>query len=317
MAIKKILITGALGHIGSALIHSISPGEFDEVHLMDNFLTQRYSSLFNLPRGVKYFFYEADILKCDIDRYVKGMDAVIHLAAITDAASSFDKKDQVEEVNFKGVERVARACAAAGCRFFFPSTTSVYGSQSNLVDENCPEAELQPQSPYAESKIKAEKFLTALHSSGLKSITCRLGTIFGVSIGMRFHTAVNKFCWQAVMAQPLTVWETAYEQKRPYLELGDCVRAIKFILQRDLFDGQIYNVVSQNFTVRDIVEAIRKVEPSLKVEFVKNKIMNQLSYEVANQKFCSKGFNFSGQLNNGITQTVGQFKGIANAKEVR
>jgi UDP-glucose 4-epimerase len=310
----KILVTGALGHIGSAFIHSIKPGEFEEVHLMDNLLTQRYSSLFHLPVGINFFFHEADILTCDLDKHLSGIDAVIHLAAITDAAGSINKKDEVEEVNFKGVERMARACAAQGCRFFFPSTTSVYGSQSSLVDENCPEAELQPQSPYAESKIKAEKLLTSLQPEGLRSITCRLGTIFGVSVGMRFHTAVNKFCWQAVMAQPVTVWETAYEQKRPYLELQDCIRAIKFILQKDLFDGQVYNVVTQNLTVKDIVDTIRREIPSLKVEFVKNKIMNQLSYEVASDKFRARGFSSSGSIDQGIGETIRQFTAIVNAK---
>ena len=54
---------------------------------------------------------------------------------------------------------------------------------------------------------------------GLKGVSCRFGTIFGASPGMRFHTAVNKFCWQAVMGQPITVWSTAYDQKRPYLEV--------------------------------------------------------------------------------------------------
>ncbi len=315
---SKILITGALGNIGSAFIHSLRPSEFEEVHLMDNMLTQRYSSLFNLPKDVRFFFHEEDILKCDLDKRLSGIDVVIHLAAITDAAGSFDKKDQVEEVNYTGVERLAKACAAKGCRLFFPSTTSVYGSQNNLVDEDCSEAELQPQSPYAESKIKAEKMLLALHQDlKLPVVICRLGTIFGVSIGMRFHTAVNKFCWQAVMGQSLTVWETAYNQKRPYLELQDCVKAIKFIVKENLFDGQIYNVVTNNFTVKDIVEVICHEVPSLQVEFVKNKIMNQLSYEVANKKFSSAGFVFSGNVQQGIHETISYLSGIMNAKEVK
>ena len=63
---KKILITGALGHIGSKLIHSIKPGEFEVVHLIDIMLTQRYASLFNLPNDVNFKFYEEDILKADL-----------------------------------------------------------------------------------------------------------------------------------------------------------------------------------------------------------------------------------------------------------
>ena len=106
-----------------------------------------------------------------------------------------------------------------------------------------------------------KNLVQSLAAKGLKAIVCRFGTIFGPSPGMRFHTAVNKFCWQAVMGQPLSVWRTAYEQKRPYLDLADAVRALAFIIERDLFDGRIYNVLTLNATVRDIVEAIKGFVP--------------------------------------------------------
>jgi nucleoside-diphosphate-sugar epimerase len=121
---------------------------------------------------------------------------------------------------------------------------------------------------------------------------------------MRFHTAVNKFCWQAVMRQPLTIWRTAYDQKRPYLELGDAVRAITHILERDLFDGTIYNILTLNATVRDLVEAIKKLLPEIKLSFVDSPIMNQLSYEVSAQRFIDRGFAFTGDLQRGIGETV-------------
>ena len=60
---NKILITGSLGHIGSKFIHNLKPGDYEEIVLVDNLSTQRYSSLFNLPKGIHYSFYEEDILK--------------------------------------------------------------------------------------------------------------------------------------------------------------------------------------------------------------------------------------------------------------
>jgi nucleoside-diphosphate-sugar epimerase len=138
----------------------------------------------------------------------------------------------------------------------------------------------------------------------LQAIVCRFGTIFGASPGMRFHTAVNKFCWQAVMRQPLTIWRTAYDQKRPYLELGDAVRAITHIIERDLFDGTIYNIVTLNATVRDLVDAIRKLLPEVSLSFVDSPIMNQLSYKVSAQRFIDRGFAFAGDLHRGIGETV-------------
>ena len=121
---------------------------------------------------------------------------------------------------------------------------------------------------------------------------------------MRFHSAVNNFCWQAAMGQPITVWSTAYDQKRPYLDLFDASRAISFIIRKDLFDGRIYNVLTQNATVRQIVDTIREFVPRLEVTFVDNRIMNQLSYEVSCERFVSQGFTFAGDLRRAIGETI-------------
>lgn len=309
----KILITGALGHIGSKLIHSIIPGEVKEVGLIDNMSTQRYASLFNLPNGVNFKFYEEDILKADLDLLLDGVDCVIHLAAITDAASSFNRRGEIEKVNYDGTKLVAEACIKTGTNLLFPSTTSVYGSQSEQVDETCPIEELQPQSPYAEYKLKSEKMLEEMSDKqGLKFIICRFGTIFGTSIGMRFHTAVNKFCWQAVMGQPLTVWKTAMDQKRPYLGVDDAVESIKFIIEKNIFNSEIYNIVSSNNTVSEIVDTIRKLEPNLKVELVNSEIMNQLSYNVISDKIKKRGFTTSNDIHTHIKSTIEQFSALMN-----
>jgi len=305
----RILITGALGHIGSKLIHSIKPGEFEGIQLIDNMLTQRYASLFNLPNGVNFKFYEEDILKANLDVLLDGVDCVIHLAAITDAASSFNRRDEIEKVNYDGTKLVAEACIKTGTNLLFPSTTSVYGSQSEQVDETCPIEELQPQSPYAEYKLKSEVMLKEMSDKqGLKFVTCRFGTIFGTSIGMRFHTAVNKFCWQAVMGKPLTVWKTAMDQKRPYLGVNDAVKSINFIIEQELYDGEIYNIVSSNNTVKDIVIAIRESIPHLKIEFVDSEIMNQLSYEVLADKINTLGFSPNSSIKDDIRDTINLLK---------
>ena len=141
----KLLITGALGHIGSRFIHSLKPGDYEEVVLLDNLSTQRYCSLFNLPAGVPFRFIEDDVCTVDLEKCFSGMDVVIHLAAITNAAGSFEIQEQVERVNFQGTERVARACVACGCKLIFLSTTSVYGTQEEVVDENCSVEELTVQ----------------------------------------------------------------------------------------------------------------------------------------------------------------------------
>lgn len=301
----RVLVTGALGHIGSCFIHSLSHGDFDKVVLLDNLATQRYGSLFNLPDGVPFHFREADIFKADLESLFSGMDVVIHLAAITDAAGSFEIRDQVEQINHEGTRRVAEACVNTDSSLIFISSTSVYGTQGEVVDESCPETELRPQSPYAELKLESERMLCTLgEREGLRFITCRFGTIFGVSPGMRFHTAVNKFVWQACLGIPVTVWRTAMDQKRPYLDLGDAVRALRFIIDRDLFDNRTYNVLTANATVREIVDIIRTYIEDVLVEYVDTKIMNQLSYHVLNDRFRALGFEFSGSLAQGIDRTI-------------
>ena len=312
---KKIVITGALGHIGSYVLRDFAFQFPDtKIVLIDNMMTQRYSSLFNLPAIGNFQFLEADIRKMDLKETLKDADAVVHLAAITDAAGSFDKAALVEANNFEGTEAVANACLETGTRLIALSSTSVYGTQNKVISEDCSPEELKPQSPYAQTKLKEEDLVVSLaQKKDLKGISCRFGTIFGTSPGMRFHTAVNKFCWQAVMGQPITVWETAYDQKRPYLDLTDASRALIFILNKDLFDGRIYNVLTLNATVRQIVETIQIFVPDLKVSFVESPIMNQLSYEVSCDRFESKGFKFSGDLKKQIGETISWLKNSNSA----
>lgn len=302
----RVVITGALGHIGSLLIREL-PSHFPglEVVMLDDLSTQRFPSLFNLPEGAVYRFVEGDILKEELEPLLRGSHVVIHLAAITNAAGSFENQQRVEEVNYQGTVRVADACAELGIPLVFPSTTSVYGTQSSHVDESCPLEELKPQSPYAASKLSAEQLLTQLSRSGKVACTLlRLGTIFGVTPGMRFHTAINKFCWQAVMGQPLTVWRTAMQQHRPYLDVRDAVRALAHVIARNDHTGQLYNVVTQNCTVAEIVELVERQVPGTKVTLVDSPIMNQLSYHVAAGRFAGLGFEFQGNLAHGIAETV-------------
>jgi UDP-glucose 4-epimerase len=305
----KIVITGALGHIGSSLIRGL-PMQFPgaEIVMIDNMMSQRYASLFALPVIGGYRFVEADVREVDLRPIFEGAHAVVHLAAITDAAGSFDKAAALEANNYGATTRIAEACAETGSRVIHLSSTSVYGTQNDTVSEDCSADDLKPQSPYAETKLKEEALIRSKAAQGLRAVVCRFGTIFGPSPGMRFHTAVNKFCWQAVMRQPLTIWRTAYDQKRPYLDLSDAVRAIPYIIEHDLFDGRTYNVLTLNATVRDIVEAIKQFVPDIELSYVDSPIMNQLSYEVSSQRFLAQGFVFSGDIRRGIGDTISQLR---------
>jgi nucleoside-diphosphate-sugar epimerase len=106
------------------------------------------------------------------------------------------------------------------------------------------------------------------------------------------------------------VWRTALHQKRPYLHLGDAIRALKFIMDKNLFDKKVYNVLTTNSTVNDIVEVIKSYVPDIKVQYVDSRIMNQLSYTVSAEKFKSLGFTYNGTLRDGIEETVKLLAGV-------
>lgn len=299
----QIVITGALGHIGSKLIR-ILPKHFDDLKIImiDDLSTQRYCSLFDLPTTARYSFIEEKVKNTNWNNLLKTTKVVIHLAALTDAAGTADNPELVYQNNFESTKVLADICSEVQIPIIFPSSTSVYGSQSELVDENC--KDLQPQSPYAACKIKEENYLLGLFPKKLSGIICRFGTIYGISPGMRFHTAVNKFCFQAVMNQSITVWETALHQKRPYLSLADCCNAICWIIKNRIYDRQVYNIVSNNFTVNNVLDEIKKHKSPINIQFVQHKIMNQLSYEVSSNKFQATGFSFKGRLSQGIKETI-------------
>ena len=310
----KIVITGALGHIGSYLVREL-PRFFPSIKIImiDNLSTQRYVSLFNLPDTASYNFIEGDITAMDIKPSIQGANAVIHLAAFTDATLSFDNADEMERINYTATSRVANACLEVCVPMIHVSSTSIYAANNEKIDENCSLEKINPQSPYAKTKLKEETLIMRMcDSDSLKAMSFRFGTIFGTSPGMRFHTAVNKFCWQAVMSKPLTVWKTAIDQKRPYLDLDDAVCAIAQILKKKKFDGRVYNAVSVNVTVRHVVGMIKNIIPEVKINFVENRIMNEHSFEVLNTRLSEDGFIPKGNLNDGINRTISMLQNACN-----
>jgi len=302
----KILITGALGHIGSELIRKLpSSLDISKLILIDNFSTQRFCSLFNIKNKKKIILIEDDIRKVNLEKILEKVDIVIHLAAITDAAKSFSISEEVEENNFQTTKLIADNALNTNTKLITLSSTSVYGTSKSVVDENCLVNDLNPQSPYAKTKLKEEDYVLRLSKNkNLKSVILRFGTIFGISPGMRFHTAVNKFCWQASWNQPLTVWSTAYEQVRPYLDLKDACNAISHIIKSNLFNGEIYNVLTLNASVKKVIDEIKKHKKDLFIKKVESKIMNQLSYNVSTEKFLKTGFKYEGSLEKGIEETL-------------
>ena len=179
----------------------------------------------------------------------------------------------------------------------------MYGKQAEIVDENCEKKYLKPQSPYAKIKLIEENMLKK-SGKNLKYVTFRLGTIAGVSKGIRFHTAVNKFCFNAALNQKIEVYKTALHQYRPYLSVRDAFKLFKFCIEKNFFKNDIYNVLSGNFTVGQIIKMIKKYKKNIKIKLVNASIMNQLSYHVDDSKLTNEGLKLYGDIKNDIKNTI-------------
>jgi UDP-glucose 4-epimerase len=305
----KVIITGGLGHIGSALIrHGYLVEACDHIAIVDNLATQRVSSLFNLPIATSYSFHQGDLGVALTKSLVESVDAVIHLAGITEPVASVSDPEWLYENNYRITKHVANLCYSSGTPLVFVSSTSVYTSGEEIVDESC--LETYPVSPYAQCKLEEEDYIQSILDPR-KFAIFRLGTIFGVSPGMRFHTAVNKFCWQAAMRQTIEVWTTALDQRRPYLAVSDAIGVLSKTVIDGMFTGEVINAVTCNVTVREVLAAIENAAGTPNVRFTDSPLMNSLSFETSVRKAEHLGYRFQGDLNTEVAMTMDLLRGIS------
>ena len=306
----KILITGACGHIGSYFVENLYKiKKVKKAILIDNLKSNRFNSLFNTNKKNKVEFYLKDLNDIrSLDQF-KGISIVFHFASMTNAEKSFDKEKEMFSNNLNCLKTVIKFCEKTNAKLVHLSSTSVYGKQTDLVDETCEKKYLKPQSPYAKIKIMEENILKK-NTKSIKYNTFRFGTIAGVSRGIRFHTAVNSFCLNAAIGEKIKVYKTALHQYRPYLSLEDAFKLFKFCIDKNFFENDIYNVVSNNFTVNQIINKIKKLKKNIKISYVNSAIMNQLSYHVDKKKLSNRGLFLNSNLDRDVADTLNLFKNI-------
>ncbi len=300
----NLLITGCCGHIGSYLVNNIYKiNKIKKTYIIDNFYSTQINSLFNTKEKNNIKFYNLDLSKKNSLKKFNKIDYVIHLASMTNAAGSFDKKSEMYKNNIDCMKNIIDFCKQKKAKLIHISSTSVYGKQTSIVDETCEKQFLKPQSPYADIKLIEEEMLKKA-SRKMSYVTYRFGTISGISSGMRFHTAVNKFCLNASIGEPITVYKTALNQFRPYLSLKDAFKVFEFTINKNLFKNEIYNAVSENCTVNQIIQKIKKYKKKIKIKFVYAEIMNQLSYHVDKKKLNKEGLYLKNKISNDIKDTI-------------
>ena len=304
-----VLVTGGLGYLGSRLIrelpdHPSFSGE--EIRILDNFRQPRYHALWDLPTYADYDLIDGDIRDGEAVREaVDGVDTVFHLAAITNAPETFDIPEKTWDVNYDGALNVYEAARETGAsQFVNVSTCSVYGTTEEEIDESF---ECDPESPYGEAKLEAEQEMLDRYDGTMGVTALRLGTVYGWTTGMRFDTVVDKFALLAASGSPLTVYEGAENQRRPYLHAHDSVRSMLFAAS-ELGDGEAYNVVGENGRLQDVVDAIVEHFPGVEVGYTEVEHLNQLSYIVSDEKIRSEGFETCYTLDQGVAELADKFR---------
>ena len=306
----NLLITGCCGHIGSYLAENIYKiKKIKKTILVDNIKSNRFCSLFNLNKKNNLKFYLRDVDKKNSLNDFKKINYVIHCASMTNAEKSFGKKNEMYENNLKCLDNIIQFCIKNNSKLIHLSSTSVYGKQADIVDETCEDKYLKPQSPYADIKLIEERKLKK-YTNKIKYNTFRFGTITGVSKGIRFHTAVNKFCLNASIGEDITVYKTALNQYRPYLSLRDAFKVFKFSIENDFFKNDIFNALSGNYTVKQIINKIKKNKKKISIKLVQSEIMNQLSYHVSDNKLRKEGLVLNSQIDLDIKNTLKLLKNI-------
>jgi len=306
-----VLVTGGVGYLGSRLIreipdHPAFSGE--EVRILDNLRQPRFNALWDLPSYASYDFVEGDIRDEELVRTaMEDVDTVFHLAAITNAPETFDIPDKTWEVNHEGALNVFEAARDAGVEEFVNAVTcSVYGTTEEKIKEDF---ECDPESPYGEAKLEAEQEMFERWDGEMGLTGLRLGTVYGWTTGMRFDTVVDKFAYLAATGQPLTVYEGAEDQQRPYLHVQDAVRSMLFAAAQ-LGDGEAYNVVGQNGRLQDVVDAIERHFPGVEIGYTEAEQLNQLSYIVSDEKIRNEGFETCYTIDQGVEELADKFRAL-------
>jgi nucleoside-diphosphate-sugar epimerase len=260
----RLLITGGAGYIGSVLVpRLLEIGDevivFDKLYFGDEGLAATRERVQVVRGDVRAF--EPDLLE--------GVQAVIHLAGLSNDPSADYNPTANATINAMGTERVARACLEHGVRrFVFASTCSVYYTRGASDDLKTEESPVAPTAFYPQGKWLAERKVLELAGPSFTPVVLRLGTVFGLSPRMRYDLVVNTFVRDAWRHGRLTV-HAGGEVWRPLVHVRDVADALMTATYapRPQAEGQVFNVVHKNYWIQSLAHWVKKVlEPKAKIE---------------------------------------------------
>ncbi len=242
-----ILITGGAGYIGTTLVPLLL-GMNHHVTVLDR-LMWGIDPIIPFFRNEKFKFIYGDVRDDSlVTSVIKRKDAVVHLAALVGLPACRNAKMETSTVNTDGTYNVYKALQKEQL-CVYASTVSIYGKNIGTVTEK---STCLPLSLYASTKYEAENQIMQHH----KSVALRFATAFGLSPRMRLDLIVNDMTYQAVKNKSVVVYQPEYI--RSSVHVMDIAETILMSLLNIHMEGQIYNVVSDNYSKRAICEEIKE-----------------------------------------------------------
>uniref|UniRef100_A0A7J2U1Q8 NAD-dependent epimerase/dehydratase family protein n=1 Tax=Ignisphaera aggregans TaxID=334771 RepID=A0A7J2U1Q8_9CREN len=253
MECLRVLVTGGAGFIGSHLVKALlRAGHF--VRVLDNFSTGSMDNIVDVARDVEIVVGDVRDYSV-VEKCVRGVDVVIHLAALIDVAESIERPDLYFEVNVIGTHNIAKACRGVNV-LIFASSSSVYGDPLKIP---IPEDHLlSPRSPYAASKVAGEALIQAFSSIyGYRPIILRIFNVYGPKQSRAYAGVVIEFIRRVLRREPPIIYGDG-EQTRDFIHISDVIDAIMKAMSIERARG-VFNIGSgKAVTINQLAKLILK-----------------------------------------------------------
>jgi nucleoside-diphosphate-sugar epimerase len=312
MTDRRVLVTGGCGYVGSTLVPQLLDDDrVGDLVVFDSLASGSPANLAGcLDDGLS--FRRGDVREYgDVESAMRGVDTVIHLAAITGAASTHDRREETLAVNRDGTENILTAAGKFDVEtVVLASSCNNYGRvASRDIDE---ETGMNPLNPYAESKVATERLLReATAEYDIDGTALRMSTNYGWAPGVRFNLVVNHFVFRGLTDRPLTVYGDGTNW-RPFLHVADAARAYRqAALDPDAWPRLVYNVGAEdgNYRIEEIAEIVREeLDRPLETTYIEDEHPGP-SYHVNFDRLAGTGFEPEWTLRRGVRDLADRLRG--------